>query len=112
MESGSKGKRSPPLGHLIQMSDLFHESLDALADRKILYAMSQEDRRILTFLERYKKLDQYGRRAVDAVCAVELDRIQEMNLRKEAPKKRRGVHPTLRLSLCRRYCRPSGRKRL
>lgn len=82
-----QGKTQPSLGHLIQMSDLFHESLDALADRKILYAMSQEDRRILTFLERYKKLDQYGRRAVDAVCAVELDRIQEMNLRKEAPKR-------------------------
>lgn len=58
-----QGKTQPSLGHLIQMSDLFHESLDALADRKILYAMSQEDRRILTFLERYKKLDQYGRRA-------------------------------------------------
>ena len=74
-----RGTKSPTLPALISISNALGESLDALAGTSLRVAqdiiLSQTEK---SFLTKYRRLDIFGKKAVEAFCDIELSRADEM----------------------------------
>lgn len=72
------GRKSPSLGAIISLCDLFDISSDSLLgvrnQRNNAENIFSNDE--FSLLSKYRKLDKHGRTVVDTVCSLELERIQ------------------------------------
>lgn len=82
-----KGETQPSLEHMLQLADLFHLSMDALAERASPTVPVLGEQDDLRHLQQYQKLDRHGKRVVDTVCAIELERIMSMEPKQSARKR-------------------------
>lgn len=71
-----RGVNQPTVDILARLADLLQVSTDFLADRDVIPFPDLEDQGTRTLLKNYQRLDYHGRRAVEAICAVELERME------------------------------------
>ena len=79
IRSWEKNESRPSMDALIVLSQLFGVSIDYLAGLENLFnidefiSLNHEERGLL---KKYRRLDDYGRKAVDVICDIEIERIE------------------------------------
>lgn len=76
-----RGVKQPSLNYLLALSDILQISLDVISgngkrDIDHIYPYSVAEKKLL---ENYRLLDQFGKKAVDTICSIELDRVHVSN---------------------------------
>ncbi len=82
-----RGVRQPSFELLVQLAGILMTSTDTLLGMPAPTGKTATDESVAALIKKYKALDAHGRKLVEAVCALEYERVKQKTAKERVPEK-------------------------